>query len=319
MGRSKNSFPSMGFARLVRIIGVGVFLLVWSAAGAFDRIPIPPIATEKAHAADGPVVDYDAIEAFLKKITANQAIAKLTVIHDARPSPISGLLEVKFTFETNGHRQNGLVYLSGSKMILGQIFDLTTEQNLTAEHAGVPEPIHYDTKDMGLNDRVPRGKSGGKLVIVEFSDFQCPYCKKASGPLAELLKKYPQDVVLYYKHFPIVNSHPLAYKMAMASECARSQKPEAFWSFHDRFFGNPPIRDDSQLREQIRLLIDQQELQPDKFMACYDHREQASRIEKDMADARKIGVTATPTFLVNGNFVSGAQPMETFERYLKGK
>jgi protein-disulfide isomerase len=319
MGRFKNSFFSMGSARLLRIIGVGVFFLVWSVVGAIDRFPSVPIAIETAHAADAPAVDYDAIEAFLKKITANQAILKLTVIRNVSPSPISGLLEVKFTFETNGQRQNGLVYLSGSKMILGQIFDLTTEQNLTAEHAGVPEPIHYDTKDMGLNDRVPRGKPGGKLVIVEFSDFQCPYCKKASGPLAELLKKYPQDVVLYYKHFPIINAHPLAYQMAMASECARSQKPEAFWSFHDRFFGNPPIRDDSQLREQIRRLVDQQGLEVKKFMACYDHREQASRIDKDMADARKIGVAATPTFLVNGEFVSGAQPMETFERYLKAK
>lgn len=318
MGRFKNSFFSLRSARLLRMIGIGGVFLAWIAAGDFDRIPIPPIAVEKAQAVDAPVVDYDAIEAFLKKITATQAIIKLTVIRDARPSPISGLLEVKFTFETNGHRQDGLVYLSGSKMILGQIFDLTTEQNLTAEQVGVPEPIHYDTKDLGLDDRVPRGKPGGRLVIVEFSDFQCPYCKKASGPLADLLKKYPQDVVLYYKHFPIINSHPLAYKMAMASECARSQKPEAFWSFHDRFFGNPPIRDDSQLREQIRLLVDQQELESDKFMACYDHREQASRINKDMADARKIGVTATPTFLVNGIFMSGAQPMETFERYLKG-
>ncbi|MBI3609738.1 MAG: thioredoxin domain-containing protein [Nitrospirae bacterium] len=235
------------------------------------------------------------------------------------PSPIPGLLELKFTVETNGQRQNGTIYLSGTKIILGQIFDLSTQQNLTALRAGPPEPIHYDIKALDLNDRVPRGKPGGKLVIVEFSDFQCPYCKQSSGPISELIKKYPQDVAVYYKHFPIAEIHPLAYKMALAAECARSQKASAFWFFHDGFFSDPPVKSDSQLREQVERWSDQQGLETKKLMTCYDKGEQASRIESDMADARKIGVTATPTFLLNGEFVAGAQPLETFERYLKSK
>jgi protein-disulfide isomerase len=289
------------------------------AVGSFVRVSAPWIGADRVYSADMPAVDYDAIEAFLKKITANQPIANLTLIRQAQPSPIPGILEVKFTVETNGQRQSGTVYLSGTKMILGQIFDLTTQQNLTAQRAGAPEQIHYDIKTLDLNDRVPRGKPGGRLVIVEFSDFQCPFCKQATGPIAELLKKYPQDVVLYYKHLPLSEIHPLAYKMALASECARAQKVQAFWSFHDRFFADPPIRDESQLREQSRQLADQLGLETDKFLSCYDKGEQAPRVEKDMADARKIGVTATPTFLLNGEFVAGAQPLEMFERYLKEK
>ncbi len=319
MGRFKNIFFRMRSARPLRIIGIGAFFLVWIAVGAFDRIPALPIAIEKAQAAAAPAVDYDAIEAFLKKMTANQPVAHLTLIRQTQPSPIPGLLEVKFTLETNGQRQSGLVYLSGTKIILGQIFDLSTQQNLTAQHVGAPEPLHYDIKDMDLNDRVPRGKPASKLVIVEFSDFQCPFCKQATGPIAELLKKYPQDVVLYYKHFPLSEIHPLAYKMALASECARAQKAQAFWPFHDRFFADPPIRNESQLREQSRQLADQHGLETEKFLTCYDKAEQAPRIEKDMADARKIGVTATPTFLLNGEFIAGAQPLETFERYLREK
>jgi protein-disulfide isomerase len=166
---------------------------------------------------------------------------------------------------------------------------------------------------------VPRGKLGGKLVIVEFSDFQCPYCKQATKPIEELLKKYPQDVVIYYKHLPITQIHPMAYQMAMASECARSQKAEVFWSFHDRFFSDPPIRDAAQLREQIEQLAQKQGLETKRFLTCYDNAEQAPRLEKDMADARKIGVSSTPTFLLNGEFVAGVQPLESFERYLKAK
>jgi protein-disulfide isomerase len=226
---------------------------------------------------------------------------------------------VKFTLETNGQRQSGLVYLSGTKIILGQIFDLSTQQNLTAQHVEAPEPLHYDIKDMDLNDRVPRGKPESKLVIVEFSDFQCPFCKQATGPITELLKKYPQDVVLYYKHFPLSEIHPLAFKMALASECARAQKAQSFWSFHDRFFADPKIRDEASLREQIQQLASQQGLEPARFLTCYDKAEQAPRVEKDMADARKIGVNATPTFLLNGEFAAGVQPIESFERYLKAK
>ena len=319
MGRLKNIFFGMRSARPLWIIGIGAFFLVWIAVGAFDRIPALPIAIELAQAEDAPAVDYDAIEAFLKKMSAKQPIASLKLIRQVRPSPIPGVLELKFTVEVNGQRQNGLVYLSGSKIIIGQIFDLSTQQNLTAQRAGAPEAIHYDTKDLDLNDRVPRGRPGSRLVIVEFSDFQCPFCKQATGPITELMKKYPQDVVLYYKHLPLSEIHPLAYKMALATECARAQKAQTFWAFHDRFFTDPPIRDESQLREQVRQLADQQGLDTEKFLTCYDKDEQASRIEKDMADARKIGVTATPTFLVNGAFMAGVQSLEALERHLKEK
>ncbi len=319
MGRLKNIFFRMRSERPLRIIGIGAFFLVWIAVGDFEQIPALPIAIEPAQAAAAPAVDYDAIEAFLKKMTANQAITNLKLIRQTRPSPIPELLEVRFTLETNGQRQNGTVYLSGTKIILGQIFDLGTQQNLTAQRAAPPEAIHYDIKDLDLIDRVPRGKPGGKLVIVEFSDFQCPFCKQATGPLAELLKKYPQEVLLYYKHLPISESHPLAYKMALATECARAQKAQAFWVFHDHFFADPPIRDAAQLRAEIQQLANKQGIETGRFLVCYDNAEQASRVEKDMADARKIGVNATPTFLLNGEFVAGAQPLETFERYLKAK
>ncbi|MBI3811865.1 MAG: thioredoxin domain-containing protein [Nitrospirae bacterium] len=302
-----------------RIIGIGIFVLVLIGIGLFVRAPAPRVGADPAYGDETAAVDYDAVEAFLKKMTAKQPVTHLTLIRQSQPSPIPGLIEVKFTLEANGQRQNGLVYLSGNKIILGQIFDLATEQNLTAQHAGPPQPLRYDLKDLDLADRVPRGKPGSKLVIVEFSDFQCPFCKQATRPISDLLKKHPDEVVLYYKHFPIAQLHPLAYNMAMASECARAQKAQSFWSFHDRFFADPQIRDEAGLRGQIGQLAGTDGLDKDKFLTCYDNKEQAPRLDKDMADAQKIGVTATPTFLLNGEFVSGVQPIELFERYLKSK
>ncbi|HET6464710.1 MAG TPA: thioredoxin domain-containing protein [Nitrospiria bacterium] len=302
-----------------RVILFAALCLAIVMIGSFAPNHLPWFGIANVSGEDAPAVDYDAIEAFLKKLTAKQPIVALTVIHQVEPSPIPGLQQVRFIVETNGQRQAGLVYLSGKKILIGQIFDLATQQNLTEQQAGEPQPVHYDIKDLDLADRVPRGKPGGKLVIVEFSDFQCPYCKQATKPIDEVLKKYPQDVVFYYKHLPITQIHPMAYKMAMASECARVQRAGAFWSFHDRFFSEPPIRDAAQLREQIEQLAQQQGLDTKRFLTCYDNGEQAQRIQKDMADAGKIGVSSTPTFLLNGEFVSGVQPLESFERYLRTK
>lgn len=302
-----------------RIIGIGLFVLVVVGIGLFLRAPAPRVGAGPAYGDETAAVDYDAVEAFLKKMTAKQPVTHLTLIRQSRPSPVPGLIELKFTLDMSGQRQSGLVYLSGTKIILGQIFDLATEQNLTAQDAGPPQPLHYDLKDVDLAGRVPRGKPGGKLVVVEFSDFQCPFCKQATGPISDLLKKHPEEVVLYYKHLPITQIHPLAYKMAMVSECARAQKAQAFWTVHDRFFADPPIRDESNLREQIGQLAGQEGLDKDKLLTCYDKGEQAPRIDKDMDDAQKIGVTATPTFLLNGEFVAGLQSLEALEQYLKEK
>jgi len=300
-----------------RIIGIGILILFAIGVGLSVRMPGPRIGADPVYGDETGGVDFDAVEAFLKKMTAKQPVSNLTLIRQSEASPIPGLIEVKFTLDVNGQRQSGLVYLSGSKIILGQIFDLATQKNLTAEHAGLPQPLHFDLKELDMAARVPRGNPAGKLVVVEFSDFQCPFCKQATGPVRDLLKKHPQDVVLYYKHLPITQLHPLAYKMAMASECARDQKAQSFWVFHDRFFAEPPIRDESSLRDQISQLAGQEGLDPKKFLKCYDNGEQGPRIDRDMADARKIGVTATPTFLLNGEFKAGLQPLDEMEKYLK--
>jgi protein-disulfide isomerase len=317
MGPFKNIYCRGIAVRCMRILAAAALFFFLAIVGDSMRMAVPGMGTGIAAGENTPPVDYDAIESFLKSMTANQAIVNLTVIREARPSPIPGLLEIKFTVEMKGQRQYGIVYVSGSKIIVGQMVDLETRQNLTTQQTGPPVPIRYDIKDLDMNGKVPRGNPGGKLVIVEFSDFQCPYCRRAYKPLTELLKKHPRDVVLYYKHFPLTDVHPLAYNMAMASECARYQKAESFWNFHDHFFSDPEIRNESQLRKQVREWAGKDGLDEDRFMNCYDKRERAPQVDRDMSDGHKIGVAATPTFLLNGDYVSGVQPLSRFEQYLK--
>lgn len=264
-----------------------------------------------------PEVDFQAVERLLKKLTANQAVANLEVIHKVIPSPVAGLWEIKYKVEANGMRQTGVLYISGEKVILGNLFDLKSGENLTALRSTPPERVKYTTADLDMAGRIPRGNPDGKLVVVEFSDFQCPFCRSAAKTMDELLKKYPNDVAFYYKHLPITQIHPLAYKMALATECVRVQRDEAFWKLHDNFFSSPEFKSESQLREHLKRWAEKEGLSADKLLSCLENSEEGARVETDMADARKIGARATPTFLVNGEFLQGVQSLEVFEKFLK--
>lgn len=213
-------------------------------------------------------------------------------------------------------RQTGVLYLSGEKIILGNVFDLGSGENLTALRSTPPERVQYSFTDLDMEGRVPRGNPEGKLVIIEFSDFQCPYCRQATGTLKELIAKYPDDVALYYKHLPIAQLHPMAYQMAVATECARVQRPEAFWSLHDDFFSSAEFKTESQLKTHLERWAGANGIDSARLLSCLASGNQSERVERDMADARKIGARATPTFLVNGEFLQGVQSLESFEKLL---
>ncbi|HEY5649597.1 MAG TPA: thioredoxin domain-containing protein [Nitrospiria bacterium] len=298
----KRVYGAMTRLLLAPLVAAGLLLL----SPAVLRADEPP-----------PDVDFKAVENLLQKLTANQPVANLEVLPNLVPSPIPGLWEIKFKVEANGMRQTGILYISGEKVLLGNLFDLNSGENLTSLRGSPPERIKYTFSDLDMAGRIPRGNPKAKVVVVEFSDFQCPFCRKATQTLDELVEKYPNDVVLYYKHLPITQIHPLAYKMALATECARAQKDEAFWSLHDNFFSSPEFKTETQLRDHLKLWAGEEGLSGDDLLSCLESTQEGARVEKDMADARKIGARATPTFLVNGEFLQGVQDLEVFEKFIK--
>lgn len=105
-----------------------------------------------------------------------------------------------------------------------------------AAKSGAFDPVPKKL-EIGSNANM-RGKEGAQVTVVEFSDFQCPYCAKAYPTVNQVEQTYGDKVVFYYKHFPLVSIHPRAEKTAEASECARDQGK--FWEFHDKLFQNQP-------------------------------------------------------------------------------
>jgi protein-disulfide isomerase len=155
-----------------------------------------------------------------------------------------------------------------------------------------------------------RGPADAPVTIVEFSDFHCPFCRSVQPTLNALLQKYPSQVRLVYRHFPLDSLHPQARRASEASWCAAEQN--RFWEFHDRVYASGPDASE----ETIRRLAREAGLDAAKLESCLASGRAAESIEKDLAEGSKFGVTGTPGFFVNGRTLSGHQPLESFVKII---
>ena len=154
-----------------------------------------------------------------------------------------------------------------------------------------------------------KGPANAPIEIIEFSDFQCPYCQRANPTVDQVLKTYGDRVRFVYRHFPLGN-HPNAKPAAEASQCAAEQGK--FWEYHDTLFANPSKLADADLKQHAAGLG----LDTSKFNACFDSHKYKAQVEADMQAGEEAGVNGTPAFFVNGRMLSGAQPFEQFKRLI---
>jgi protein-disulfide isomerase len=169
--------------------------------------------------------------------------------------------------------------------------------------ANVAVPIRADDPS--------RGKAKAKITVVEFSDFQCPFCSSAVPAVAEMEKKHGEDVRVVWKHLPL-SFHPNAMPAALAAEAAREQGK--FWEMHDKLFANQASLSDAAYEQYARELG----LDLARFNAARAAPATRKRVEDDVAAASAAGVTGTPTFVVNGEPVVGTSGLTAaVEKYLK--
>jgi len=155
-----------------------------------------------------------------------------------------------------------------------------------------PVKIHIDGAPV-------KGPAGAKITLVEFSDFQCPYCSKAAFALDELSRKYPSDVRLVYKQYPIAVIHSQATLAARASLAANNQGK--FWLMHDRMFSNS----NKLSKDNILAWAKEFNMDMPRFMKDADSKEIAAAVDKDVKEADDIGVLGTPTVFLNGKRYNG--------------
>jgi protein-disulfide isomerase len=174
-------------------------------------------------------------------------------------------------------------------------------------------PVHVTLDPPRLKVAAAKGATKGQpnapVEIIEFSDFQCPYCLRAHATVNQVLKTYGDRIRFVYRHYP-VQGHPNAEPAAEASECAAEQGQ--FWPYHDRLFANVTRLGSADLKQHAAELG----LDTAKFNACFDSHKYKEQVAADARDGDEAGVNGTPAFFINGRMVSGAQPFDVFKKVI---
>ncbi|MDP6979635.1 MAG: DsbA family protein [Myxococcota bacterium] len=187
-------------------------------------------------------------------------------------------------------------------------------KNRLREHAEIevlmeappPPPVVRKTVPSG---GAGRGPADAPVTIVEFSDYECAFCGRAEATLKQVDALYPGQLRFVYRHLPL-DFHDNAMPAARAAICAGAQS--RFWDYHDRLFANqralaPP---------QLLQYADELGLDGAAFRSCYEDPATQAQVENDMAIARQLGASATPTFFINGIELRGAQPLQAFQEII---
>ena len=155
-----------------------------------------------------------------------------------------------------------------------------------------------------------RGDPKALVTIVEFADYQCPYCKQTETTLNNLLRKYPGQVKIAFRDFPLASIHPYAEEAAEATRCAGKQGK--FWEFHDALFANQAKLDHAQLKATAQTLG----LDENAFQSCLESGEYNLQVLRDQEDGRKAGISSTPGFFINGIPITGTQAEDAFQKII---
>jgi protein-disulfide isomerase len=176
-----------------------------------------------------------------------------------------------------------------------EVYFQKPKMNVQVDASGAPNTGHPDAK----------------VQIVEFSDFQCPFCSRAAETVNELKKKYGSKINIAFKQFPLP-MHKDAKPAAEASLCMNEQGVDKFWKFHDLAFKNQDKLDAAGLEK----IAKDAGADVAKFKECVGAKKYAAVVQKDMEYGEKLGVRSTPTFFVNGQLISGAVPIENFSEVI---
>lgn len=210
----------------------------------------------------------------------------------------------KVELEIQGQSFQSYVTKDG-KFLFPQGIDLTEEPRAPSMPSEPSAPPTGSKVEVSVDDDPSIGPEDAPVTIVEFSDFECPYCGKVVPTVKQILKEYEGKVRLVFRDFPL-GFHQNAQKAAEAAECADDQ--DKFWEYHYKLFENQKALDVSSLKQYAKDLG----LDSSEFNTCLDSGKHEEEVKKDMAEGQSYGVSGTPAFFINGIKVSGAQPFGNF-------
>ncbi len=267
------------------------FSLAQSRPGPAARQKSAPAARPKS------ALDKATLEAYVRHLFLWGPPVKIEV-RDPKPAPIPGFLEVLVHASAGDATQDETFYVSkdGQKIVRGEIFDIKDN------------PFRRDLDMLKTEGQPSLGTPGAPVVLVMFSDFQCPFCKEEAKMLRQnLLSAYPKEVRLYFKDFPLEQIHPWAKTAAIAGRCIFRQNPAAFWNYYDWIFEHQSeITADNVKTKLIQYASSPgSQVEPLQFSQCLETRATLAEVENNVAEARQLRINSIPTLFINGRRLVG--------------
>jgi len=238
---------------------------------------------------------------------------------EKKESPIPDFYSVKLLLVFPDKEVTAVIYVdkAGEKVIIGNLF--IKGENVTTKEAGSPRPKKIDMAILDVDKSPSIGPIGAKVTIVEFSNFQCPYCMDSWAKLKALLGKYPKEIKYIFKHFPF---QPVGKTFELSEMAAAAQEvsQEAFWIVHDFLFtdeGQTITGDEREVvKKKIEEILKSKGYDVKAFRVALETGKAKKRVLDDMALGNRIRVIATPTKIVNGDLIVGSTPDNVLEQYL---
>ncbi len=275
---------------IVRRYGFWVGLLAVAALG----VAAAPVVADQS---------TDALVKYYRKKN-NLAPSQTVTVKDVKDSTIKGAKQGTLEIG-DGQRVQKVPFIASADLryvVVGEVEDITVD------------PSKAIMERIALKGEVFKGGKDAKVVVVEYSDFQCPFCTRGYNTIEkEVLPQYGDKVRFYYKHLPL-NFHPWAEPAAIAQECMKQQDPEAGWAVYRGFFENQKDINPSNVKEKaLAFAGDDKKIDKAKFEKCFDGKETLAKVNADKAEAASLGISGTPGFVINGRQIKGAQPADRFK------
>jgi protein-disulfide isomerase len=253
-----------------------------------------------------PVIDKPKLEAYLRHLFVWPPPIELS-IGDPKPGPMPGFYEVRIRGSQGEASQEETFFVSqdGQKIIRGTVFDVG--QN----------PFKPQLNQLKTEYQPSFGTPGAPVVVVEFSDFECPYCRSEAKMIREnLLAAYPKEVRLYYLDFPLESLHPWAKSASMMGRCIFHQNATAFWDYHDWIFEQQDEIKPENLKDKVLAFATGKGIDAGQLSKCIDSRATEEEVDKTKAAGKALEVNSTPTIFVNGRRMVGTVQWPDLKRVI---
>jgi protein-disulfide isomerase len=250
-------------------------------------------------------IDKPKVEAYLRHLFVWPAAIQMT-ISDPEPSEVPGLYQFHMRASQGEASQQETFYISsdGAKILRGTSFELAKN------------PFKEDLDKLKTEDQPSFGTQGAPVVVAEFSDFECPYCRQEAQTIRQnVLKTYPKEVHVYYMDFPLESLHPWAKAASIAGRCIFHQNAPAFWDFHDWIFASQESITPDNLKSKV-LEFAAGKVAADQLSTCMDTKATESEVDKTREIGRALNVDQTPTIFINGRRMVGASSWPDLQRVI---